>query len=331
MHARYTVVAGILLALALGAIGRLLMRRRLKLPDVAVVGDLKIHKKFLDSHVPFLREFGEVQTLADKMWNVTIEKYNQPQTEPEGQETEKDTTLRLAQIIVFYLSRSTFDILNDLFILAGNCRGLAAKMMLRPMYEHLVTASFIALKPEEAKHFDAHASIEKWKMWSRTLKVIPQVKDMVPAETIAKLDEKQQQVRAQLKAEICNKCHQPITSEAWTRVDVFTMAEQADAGTGTHLANLYAACYLTPTNLMHPTAFGLEMRIENPEEGLFYKDLPEGEAHDSLMRAHGLVLRLFQLMNEYFNLRLDAEVTARWDAFPKIWNGALVDPPSGTN
>ena len=98
------------------------------MPDVAVVGDSTIHKSFLDSHVPFLREFGEVQRLADKMWDMALEKYNEPpQTEPKGQELEKYTALRLAQIIVFYLARTTFDAVNDVFILAGNCQGVRRK------------------------------------------------------------------------------------------------------------------------------------------------------------------------------------------------------------
>lgn len=134
-----------------------------------------------------------------------------------------------------------------------------------------------------------------------------------------------------MKSEICKTCKQPITQEAWTRVSVDTMAEQVDAATGTSLVKLYAPCYLMPTALMHPTPFGLEARLEKIEAGLVYKDLPEAEAHDSLMRAHGLVLRLFKLMNGYFKLGLDAEVSARWEAFPKIWNGALVDPPTETD
>ena len=126
----------------------------------------------------FLREFEELQKLADKIWDTVLKKYNEPpQTKLDGQEVEKDIALRLAQVIVFYLARTTFDGLNDVFILAGNCRGFAAKMMLRVMYEHLVTASFIALKADEAKVFDDHGVIEKWKVWNRTLKVIPKVKD----------------------------------------------------------------------------------------------------------------------------------------------------------
>jgi hypothetical protein len=327
--AGYVAVATVILAFALWKTGHWLTQRNIKMSDTPVVGDSKIHKKFLDSHVPFLREFTEIQRLADKMCDMALEKYNQPlETEPEGEELQKHTALRLAQIIVYYLARTTYDVFNDVFVLAGNCRGFAAKMMLRPMYEHLVTASFIALKREEAKIFDDHAAIEKWKIWSRTLTVIPQVKDAVPAENIAELDERQKQVRAQLKSEICKTCKQQKTQEAWTRVSVDTMAEQVDDATGSRLLNLYAPCYLMPTALMHPTPFGLEARLEKTEAGLVYKDAPEAEGHYSLMRAHGLVLRLFKLMNGYFNLGLDEELRARWEAFPNIWSGALVDPPA---
>ena len=297
-----------------------------------IVGDPGIHKRFLDAHVPFLQEFPAIQNLADKIWTKTLERYNQPgETELQGEELEKDAAIRLAQIIVFFLARTAFDAFYDVFILAGNCRGYAAKMMLRVMYEHLVTASFIAVNPEEAKQFDAHASIQKWKVWTRTLDVLPEVKDLVAAEEITKLDEQQQRARAQLKSEVCKRCGQPVTQAAWTRVDAATMAEQVDAATGARLARLYATCYLMPTALMHPTPFGLEARLMRTEnDKLVFNDMPESVAHDSLLRAHGLVLRLFGFVNNYFQLGLDAEVEGGWATFPKIWDGALMDPPPGT-
>lgn len=296
--------------------------------SLPIVGDLHTHKRFLDGHVPLLIEFPEIQNLANKLWDKALERYNQPpKAELQGEQLRQDTAIRLAQIIVFYLARTAFDGFYDVFILAGNCRGFAAKMMLRVIYEHLVTASFIAMKPDEAKHFDDHSSIQKWKVWTRTLQVIPKVKEVVAVEEITKLDEQQQTARAQLKSEICKKCGQPITQAAWTRVDVATMTEQVDAATGTRLVKLYAPCYLMPTALMHPTPFGLEMRLLRTEDQqLIFNETPEAVAHDSLMRAHGLVLRLFRFVNEYFNLALDAEVEARWAAFPRIWEGALVDP-----
>lgn len=90
---------------------------------------------------------------------------------------------------MFYLARASFDCFYDIFLLAGNGRGFAAKMMLRPMYEHLVTATFIAVKPDEAKPFNDHASVEKWKMWIRTLEAVPQASGVVPAEVVEELKE----------------------------------------------------------------------------------------------------------------------------------------------
>jgi hypothetical protein len=297
--------------------------------DKPVVGDSRIHKRFFDAHVPFLREFPEIQKLADKMWSATLQRYNQPLiSEPTGEDLEKHVSLRLAQIIVFYLAKTSFDCLYDIFILAGNYRGFAAKMMLRPMYEHLVTASFIALKPEEARLFDDNASIQKWKIWTRTVEVIPQVKDSVSPEQISTLDKRQQEARSQLKSEICSKCKQPNTQAAWTRVSLDTMAAQVDAATGTSLVKLYTPCYLIPTALAHATPFGLEMRLTKTEDDhTTYNELPEDSAHDSLLRGHGMALRLLKHVDSYFCLGLGAEVEARWRAFPQIWNGALVDPP----
>lgn len=154
----------------------------------AIVGDATIHGRFLDSHVPFLQEFPALQSLANKMWDAALDRYNEPlDNVPVGEELEKATALRLAQIIVFYLARASFDCFYDIFLVAGNGRGFAAKMMLRPMYEHLVTATFIAIKPDEAKPFNDHASVEKWKMWIRTLEAVPQADGVVPAEVVEEL------------------------------------------------------------------------------------------------------------------------------------------------
>lgn len=50
-----------------------------------------------------------------------------------------------------------------------------------------------------------------------------------------------------------------------------------------------------------------------------FNELSEHEASDAVMRGHILVLRLFKLLNRYFELGLDAEVAARRDSFSKIW------------
>lgn len=93
------------------------------------VGDLAVQKRFINSHQGFLREFPEIQKLADKMFALTLEHYNeQPQTELAELQPAEQTSLRLAQIIVHYLARTVFDAFGDLLILAGNGRGIAARV-----------------------------------------------------------------------------------------------------------------------------------------------------------------------------------------------------------
>ena len=286
------------------------------------VGDAKAQKGFIASHQEFLREFPKIQTLVNAMFTQALENYNQePRSDQTGSEIpEADQIgLRLAQIIVFYLGRTTFDDFGDLLILAGNGRGIGAKKLIRGMYEHLVTAAFIAQNPAEARAFNDHADVEKGKIWNRTVAIIPEVKNELTPEEVKDLEDRYARAQAKMKSELCKKCGQPVTQEAWTRVAVDSMAAKVDADTGTDLAKLYAFYYLVPTFHAHPTAFGLESRLQKTDAGWVYKELSEPEAHDTVMRGHVLILRLLALLNNYFRLGLDAEVNARREMFSKVW------------
>jgi len=100
------------------------------------------------------------------------------------------------------------------------------------------------------------------------------------------------------------------------------MAAKVDADAGTDLSKLYASCYLVPTFQSHPTAFGLQLRLRTTDAGLVYDEVSEGTAHEMVVRGHDLVLRLLTFLNNYFQLGLDAEVKARYEMFPKIWNAS---------
>ena len=289
------------------------------------VGDVEVQRRFISSHENFLREFPELKSLTEEMFKMSIEGYN-AQFQTDEVESAEEFTKRLAQIIVFYLGRTTFDAFGDLLILAGNGRGFAARMMLRVMYEHLITAAFIAYNPPEAKQFSEHASIQKGKVLNRSMKIIPNIKNTLGDDTIRKVQEQFQQARSQLKNETCKKCGQPVTQEAWTRVSVDTMAEKVDAATGSTFAKLYATCYLVPTAFIHPTALGLEVRAGLNSGDIIYRELSENEAHDAVMRGHGLVLRLLKHQNGFFNLKLNHQLAQRWNVFPAIWGGASPDP-----
>jgi hypothetical protein len=294
------------------------------------IGDSIVQGRFIASHEAFVREFPNLQGLSDKMFKMTLEGYNGvTETEPVEPEIAEETALRLAQIIVHYLARTIFDAFGDLLLLAGNGRGFAAMTMLRVMYEHLVTAAFIAQNPAEAKRFDDNASLQKGKIWNRTVAVVPDVKDMLTPEDVQRIEDLYAEAKAQQKTEMCNKCGQPKTGEAWTRASVEEMASKVDASSGSSLQRLYTTCFLIPTSFIHPTAFGLESRSGRVEDGFVYRELSEPEAHNAVLRGHALMLRLLKLQNSYFKLGLDDELAERWQVFPAIWGGALVDPSSG--
>jgi Family of unknown function (DUF5677) len=290
------------------------------------VGSSEIQTKFITEHSTFLLELPKIQSLTGRVFTLTKQRYqSQPDTvEP----SPSEQALRLAQIIEQTLAATAYEAFNDLLILAGNGRGFAAKMLLRVMYEHLVTAAFIAVYPDEAKPFNDNASVQKLKIWKRTLEVIPRVSQSVPVEVIEKLQEAANRTKAEQKESLCPRCHQPVTTDAWTRASIVQMAEKIDAETGTSWLKLYTTCFLMPTSFIHPTPFGLECRLEETEEGWSFRINSEPEAHDATMRAHGLMLRLLKLQNNYFQLGFDYEIAERWAAFPAIWGGALVEPPS---
>jgi len=76
-------------------------------------------------------------------------------------------------------------------------------------------------------------------------------------EQIQELAERYNAIRAKRKEEICPRCRQPKTREAWTRVTMPDMAKKTDSG----LAELCVSCYLEPTFHLHATAYRLGTRL----------------------------------------------------------------------
>jgi hypothetical protein len=184
------------------------------------------------------------------------------------------------------------------------------------MYERLVTAAYVAKNPSEARPFVEDDAIKKWKLWQQTIEVMPDLKDSIPKQKIDSLQAEYKRVKAKRAESICNKCGQPKTQEAWTRVDLANIAKQTDI----NLSALYGACYLTPTFHSHATGFGLSTRFRHTERGTnSYQETSEKEARQAIMLAHNLVLRHLTLQNEYFKLGLNEEIQPRVDAFLRIW------------
>jgi len=297
------------------------------------VGNAASQQAFIRDHEAFLLEYPNLHSLLTRV-------FIRPLSQPPEDELEKLERLPdsdplvvafetkvMADRLVFFLGRAAADDFGELLTLSGNGYGIGALKIVRGMYERIVTAAYIAKHPAEARVFVEDDVIKKWTLRREFVAVMPELKAQHAEEEIKGLEEQYSAVRAKRKEEVCPKCRQPKTQEAWTRVTVADMAKRADPG----LAEIYASCYLEGTFQMHATAYGLGRRLRETEQGGYtFKETTPNEARMAVVLGHNLVLRLLLLENEYFNLGLKEDIKERLKMFPKIW-GKKSTPPEATN
>lgn len=286
------------------------------------IGDGPSQQRFIQTHKVFLLEHPALYALLKKVSLRTLVVPPQEEVDRLLQLPEDDPAVIafedkvMADRVVFGLGRIIADDFGELLVLSGNGYGIGAYKILRGMYERLVTAAYIAKNPSEARPFVEDDEIKKWKLWQQALEVMPDLKDSVPKEKTNALETEYRRVKAKRAGSICKTCGQPKTQEAWTRVDLASMAKQTDI----NLSALYGASYLRPTFHSHATGFGLGARFRRNEDGATsYQEIPEKEAGQAIMLAHNLVLRHLTLQNEYFKLGLEDEIQPRIAAFTPIW------------
>ena len=282
-----------------------------KIPSA--VGNAGAQKRFIATHGIFLREFPELQTTIETILTKSQERVSR-ESDQNADVSEKDE--RLAKPVVFSLERAVYDDFGELLILAGNGMGLGATKILRSMYERLVTAMYVAKYPSEARRFCDHAAVEKGKIINRYKDIVPELLERdFKRDELAEIQQRFKDAKAREKEELCNRCNQPITRDAWTRVSLDTMARKVNG----ELLNAYVTCYLQPTFLTHATPTGLDFRVRFTESGPEYKLLSEPEAHGAVLRAHFLILKLLRHLNDYFGLEMGPQIDARCVAFNAAW------------
>jgi quinol monooxygenase YgiN len=281
---------------------------------VTSVGDANAQKRFIESHKAFLEEFPALEALVYESFRLADEKcYPESQSTPTGAEPLDE---EVAQKVVLYLERAIFDDFGELLILAGNGLGMGAKKTLRSMYERLVTAMFIAKFPAEARVFLGHTDIEKGKLLNRAIETVPElVKQDFTQEEIKKIQDAKKAADAKKKVEYCEKCSQPKTDEAWTRVNLEAMARKVEDD----LLKMYGPYYVVPTLLTHATPFGLDLRFRTTDAAPDHVVLNEKYARSSVWRGHYLMLWLLRHLDGYYNLGLAARIDARCATFSAIW------------
>lgn len=290
------------------------------------VGNAASQRKFMREHEAFLCEYPFIHSLLTRVFIRPLPEPPEDELKNLEQLPESDHVVVafenrvMASRLVFFLGRTAADDFGELLTLSGNGYGIGALKIVRGMYERVVTAAYIAKHPGEARVFVEDDVIKKWTLWREYVKVMPELKTQHTEDEIKGLEEQYKAVRAKRKEDVCTKCRQPKTQEAWTRVTVADMAMRADPG----LAEIYASCYLEGTFHTHPTAYGLGRRLrETGQGGYTFEETTPADARRAVLLGHNLILRLLWLENEYFNLGLKQDIEERLKMFPKIWDKKL--------
>jgi hypothetical protein len=262
------------------------------------IGNPASQQRYIREHEVLLREYPNIHSLLTKVFMRVLRRPSEDELEKLEHLSESDPMVVafenrvMADRLVFFLGRTAADDFGELLILSGNGYGIGALKILRGMYERIVTAAYIAKHPAEARVFVEDEVIKEWTLWREFVAVMPELKTQPTEGEVKGLEEEYKAVRAKRKEEVCPKCRQPKTQEAWTRVTVADMANSADP----QLRAIYASCYLEATFHTHPTAYGLGRRLrETGQGGYTFKETTPEEARRAVLLGHNLILRLLLL------------------------------------
>jgi len=294
------------------------------LPMVPVgVGNAPAQQRFIQRHQRFLAEYPTLFELYSKMFIRTVQPPDESEREALLHLADNDPAVldfedrSTANYLIFYLGRMAADDFGEILELSGNGAGFAAFIHLRSMYERLITAMYLAKKPSEARLFAESSPIYKFNYLTRLRELIPELKTRYDDAFMDQVRKDAEAAKAKRKQQMCSKCHQPVTNEAWTRVSLDVMAREVDVD----LEKLYGPIYIEGTCQAHANSLGIERRLIETANGYQYKDISEEEAALAIQFAHRLMLRMIVMQNGHFKLNHDDEIRERYLAYNAIWSG----------
>jgi hypothetical protein len=183
------------------------------------------------------------------------------------------------------------------------------------MYERIVTAAYIAKTPEASRAFADSFWTHRLKLWKRLSVLDPAIEERATAEVVDTVKSEGEKAQARKNVSVCKYCGQIKTVDAWTPLDLASMARIA----GKYLEDLYALCYLDPTSHLHATGAGMTARMEHTDDAWVYKLDSTAEARIALHLGHTLLVFDLGIQNDYFNLGLEDLIEPRFHAVASVW------------
>jgi hypothetical protein len=296
--------------------------------QIVGIGNSVAQERFIQENKRFLDEWPLLQAVVEKVFlNRTI---HPPSEEVWAQvkDLPDDAPELLAiddkyrtDLIVYTLGRIAVDDFSEVVVLAGNGWGVGALKILRGMYERVVTAAYIARTPEASRAFADSFWTHRLKLWNRLSTLDPTIEERSTPEVVDTVKSEGKKAEERKKMSVCKHCGQIKTVDAWTPLDLASMAKIA----GKYLEDLYALCYLDPTSHMHATGAGLTARMKHTDDSWLYELDTTAEGQIALHLGHTLLVFDLGIQNDYFNLGLEGQIEPRLHAVTSVWQS---DPES---
>ena len=225
---------------------------------------------------------------------------------------------------ILFLGRLCIEDFMELLCLAANGYGVGAMKLLRGLYERAVTASYLAMYPDEAQNFLDFRFISKYKALQAYVGGGTRDEGWIKKakEARAKYDE----VKARFEVNDCKKCESKRINHFWSKSDFVSMAKR----TG-ELGKLLAQAYYEPLNHAHSTAEAIMMRLEKSESGFIgFKPSPQrSDADRALQIGHAVMVALLEIQVRHFKMGdLAAKVEVSCADHVRVWSERqlAVDP-----
>jgi hypothetical protein len=216
--------------------------------------------------------------------------------------------------IAYFYGRLIVEDFMEIFLVAANGYGIAAMKLLRSMYEHTVTLRYLHDYPDEVEDFIDYDAVQQFKLMQPIFETFGT--DALPAETIAEVQRKYEEVKEKFMITDCKKCGTKRVNHSWNKLHFAAMAKKTGP-----IGSLIVPGYFIPLRHAHSTFKAITDRLERREDRLGFQPESQPKAADeALMAAHNCVLVALDVQKERFNIEgLDATLEICVRDWALVW------------
>ncbi len=216
----------------------------------------------------------------------------------------------------FMLGEACRDDFLEILQLASQGYGNGASKLLRGLYEHAVTLTYIVKFPEKAERFVRYAAIQEYKAMNAALQVSSEENFdavMKPRTTAAQIRELYEKIKPEFQTTACRKCKSKQTAFSWD-IDLTSMVRKVGDPFGTY----YLGAYSIPNLDIHATLASIA-KGDDDETPIQRTDRERAKADFVLYTAMLLTIPVLRCESDLFNLGFEAELSACEIAILSAW------------